>query len=127
MGKSRIKNDPSYEGRISLAIDALKNAKIEEVRRAARLFDVSEATLRRRLKGNIPSAQAGALRQKLTPIEEESLQSWILSLERRVLPPRHQMLHEMAVILLRERDPTKVPKKTGHNWVQSFLKWHPDL
>jgi hypothetical protein len=45
MGKSRGKSDPSYEGRLSLAVDAVKNKKIKNVREAARLYDVGRTTL----------------------------------------------------------------------------------
>ena len=55
------KKDPGYEGRIALAIDALKNEKISELRCAARLYDVSLSTLRRCLNGTIPASDAGIL------------------------------------------------------------------
>lgn len=63
----------------------------------------------------------------MTPREESPLHNWVLSLERRGVPPRPRMLQEMANILLAERDLTKSPKKVGVNWVQSFLHWHPDI
>jgi hypothetical protein len=115
MTKTRIKSDPSYEGRLSLAIDAVKNQKTKTVRQAARLFDVSQATLRNRLKGIITMKEAGIDRRKMTPTEEASLRSWILSLERHRVPPRPAMLQKMANILLTERDTTQTPKKVGVN------------
>jgi hypothetical protein len=57
----------------------------------------------------------------MTPTEDSPLHNWILSLERRGVPPRPRMRQEMANILLTERDPNKSPKKVGVNWVQSFL------
>ncbi|EED14724.1 conserved hypothetical protein [Talaromyces stipitatus ATCC 10500] len=127
MVKSRTKNDPSYEGRLSLAIDALNNEKITKLRDAARTFDVSLTTLRRRLKGSVPAHNAGITRRKITPTEEAVLRGWVFSLERRGVPPRQHMLHEMANILLAQRDPTKIPEKVGKNWVTTFLKRQPDL
>ncbi|EED14009.1 conserved hypothetical protein [Talaromyces stipitatus ATCC 10500] len=127
MVKSRTKNDPSYEGRLSLAIDALNNEKITKLRDAARTFDVSLTTLRRRLKGSVPAHNAGITRRKMTPTEEAVLRGWVFSLERRGVPPRQHMLHEMANILLAQRDPTKIPEKVGKNWVTTFLKRQPDL
>uniref|UniRef100_A0A093XEM9 HTH CENPB-type domain-containing protein n=1 Tax=Talaromyces marneffei PM1 TaxID=1077442 RepID=A0A093XEM9_TALMA len=88
------------------------NKKTKTIRQTARLFDVSEATLRNRLKGGITSKEAGIDRRKLTPTEEIALRNWILSLERRGLPPRREMAREMANVLLAERDKTKPPKKT---------------
>uniref|UniRef100_A0A093VAB5 HTH CENPB-type domain-containing protein n=1 Tax=Talaromyces marneffei PM1 TaxID=1077442 RepID=A0A093VAB5_TALMA len=127
MTKKRTKSEPSYEGRISLSIDAVKNKKTKTIRQTARLFDVSEATLRNRLKGGITSKEAGIDRRKLTPTEEIALRNWILSLERRGLPPRREMAREMANVLLAERDKTKPPKKVGINWIHSFLSRNPDL
>jgi hypothetical protein len=111
MPKSRGENDPTYEGRVSIAIDALNNKKIAHVRRAARLFNVSEATLWNRLKGMITQKEVGVDRCKLMSTEEASLWSWIFLLERCGLPPRHLMLQKMADLLLAERDKTKTPKK----------------
>jgi hypothetical protein len=86
MGKSRAQSDPSYEGRLSLAIDAFKNQKTNNLRHTARLYDVSLMTLQRRLKGSISASAAGIPHRKLTPIEEDVLRSWIISLERRGAP-----------------------------------------
>lgn len=97
MTKTYTKNDTAYEGRISLTIDALKNQKVKGVRRAARLFDVSEATLWSRLNGVITQKKAGIERQKMTNTGEASLRSWIFSLERSRLPPRPLMLQKMAI------------------------------
>ncbi|EEA18843.1 hypothetical protein PMAA_011250 [Talaromyces marneffei ATCC 18224] len=127
MTKKRTKSEPSYEGRISLSIDAVKNKKTKTIRQTARLFDVSEATLRNRLKGGITSKEAGIDRRKLTPTEEIALRNWTLSLERRGLPPRREMAREMVNVLLAERDKTKPPKKVGINWIDSFLSRNPDL
>lgn len=45
MGKSRTKSDPSYEGRLSLAINIVKNQKIKKVCHTARLYNIPETTL----------------------------------------------------------------------------------
>ncbi|EED17233.1 conserved hypothetical protein [Talaromyces stipitatus ATCC 10500] len=122
MVKSRTKNDPSYEGRLSLAIDALNNEKITKLRDAARTFDVSLTTLRRRLKGSVPAHNAGITRRKMTPTEEAVLRGWVFSLERRGVPPRQHMLHEMANILLAQRDPTKIPEKRQPDLKAKFAR-----
>ncbi|EED21178.1 pogo transposable element, putative [Talaromyces stipitatus ATCC 10500] len=122
MVKSRTKNDPSYEGRLSLAIDALNNEKITKLRDAARTFDVSLTTLRRRLKGSVPAHNASITRRKMTPTEEAVLRGWVFSLERRGVPPRQHMLHEMANILLAQRDPTKIPEKRQPDLKAKFAR-----
>ncbi|ODM16359.1 hypothetical protein SI65_08359 [Aspergillus cristatus] len=43
------------EGRISLAIDAFKRGQSESIRAAASAFDISHATLGKRLKGRPPA------------------------------------------------------------------------
>jgi hypothetical protein len=74
MGKSRAKKDPSYEGRLLLAIDAVNNKKVKNVRQVARLYDITQSTLQRRLQGSISERNIGIARRKLTPTEEETLQ-----------------------------------------------------
>ena len=122
MAKKRIKEDPTYEGQLALAIDAVKNKKVNSLRRASRLVDVSTTTLQERVAGTAPLQEAGILRRKMTPTEKSSLHDWVLSLERCGVPPRPRMLQEMANILLTERDLIKLPKKAGVNWVQLFLR-----
>jgi helix-turn-helix, Psq domain len=73
MPKIRAKNDPSYEGRLLLAIDAVKSKKITKIREAARTFDVTLSTLQARLRGSIEHQQMGIKHQKLTPTEDAAL------------------------------------------------------
>ena len=75
------------EGRISLAISAIKKSQIQTVRQAARHFQVPEATLRTRLHGTTSRAEKRANSHKLTKNEEESLLQWILSMDRRGAAP----------------------------------------
>ena len=126
MAQNHIKKDPSYTGRLLLAINALKNKEITAVRKAARIY-VSETTLRNRLKGRSERSITDKKRQKLSPTEEESLRTWILSMESRGCSVRPQMLQVMANILLLKRGTTAVPLTVGINWVSSFLKRQTDL
>ncbi|CDM27547.1 Probable transposable element [Penicillium roqueforti FM164] len=73
------RNSIEQEGRILLAIQAIKGQEISSIREAARRFDVPETTLQ---------------------IEEESLQKWILSMDSRGSAPRPSSVREMANILL---------------------------
>jgi len=75
MTQKRTKREPSYEGRIPLSIDAVKNKKTKGIHQTARLFNISESTLRNRLKGGITYKEAGIDRQKLTSTKEAALQS----------------------------------------------------
>jgi hypothetical protein len=89
------RNRTEQEGRILLAIQAIKNKEISAVREAARLFDVPETSLRRRLKGHKTRSETGVNSHKLTEIEEESLQKWILSIDSRGAPPRPSSVRQI--------------------------------
>jgi hypothetical protein len=94
------------EGRILLAIKAIKNQEITTIREAAHRFDVPRTTLQRRLNGHTFRREARANGHKLTQSEEESLIKWILSLDIRGCPPRTAMVQEMANLLLATRATT---------------------
>jgi hypothetical protein len=68
------RNLVEQEGRILLAIQAIQNQEIGAVRAAARLFDVPETSLRRRLNSHQTRSETRANSYKLTEIKEESLQ-----------------------------------------------------
>jgi hypothetical protein len=94
------KNSIEQEGRLLLAIQAIKNQEISAVRKAARCFDVPESTLRSRLRGVQHRAISRANSHKLTELEEETLQKWILSLDDRGAAPRPTTVRETANLLL---------------------------
>ena len=113
------------EGRILLAIRAIKNQEISSVRGAARRFEVPESTLRDRLHGHQFKPEARANSHKLTQFEEESLVKWILSMDLRGNPPRPSMAKDMANLLLASRG-TTTPPTVGVNWVSTFIKRYKD-
>jgi hypothetical protein len=88
------------EGRISLAVKVIQNGQIKSVREAARVFEVPQSTLQDHLNGVKFRKETRANSHKLTPIEEESLIKWILSLDQYGAPPRHFQVCEMAIILI---------------------------
>jgi hypothetical protein len=111
------------EGRVLLAIQAIKNKEISSKREAARRFNVPETTLRRRLNGHIFRAESRANNHKLTKVDEESLKQWILSMDQRGASPRPAAVQEMANILLAAQGSDRV----GQNWVSNFLRRTPEL
>ncbi|KAI1831082.1 transcriptional regulator family: Helix-turn-helix and Centromere protein B, DNA-binding region [Penicillium roqueforti] len=120
------RNSTEQEGRILLAIQAIKKQEISAIREAARRFNVPESTLRSRLRGTTFRANSRANLHKLTEIEEESLQKWILSMDSRGAAPRPSMVREMADLLLKQRG--TIPVLTvGENWVTNFVKRRPLL
>ena len=102
------KDSTEQEGRILLAIQAIKNQEINTIRQAARCFNVPFSSLRNRLTGLQNRSDSRANNHKLTETEEESLEKWILSMDRRGGPPRPSIVREMANLLLEKRGTTPV-------------------
>ena len=119
-------NSAEQEGRILLAIQAIKNQEIHNTALAARTFNIPRSRLRHRINGIQHRASSRANSRKLTAIEEGSLQKWILSMDYRGAAPRPSMVREMADLLLAQRGTTPVPS-VGENWVTKFVKRHPLL
>ena len=69
--RQNSKNSVEQEGKILLAISDLKNGKIPSVRAAARVYQIPQPTLRRRLKGHAFRNETRANSHKLTQNEEE--------------------------------------------------------
>jgi hypothetical protein len=101
-------NSTEQEGRILLAIQAFKNGDITSVALAARTYKVPRTTLRHRLSGVQHRAISRANLYKLTQIEEESLEKWIISIDTRGSAPRPSTIREMANLLLEKRGTTPV-------------------
>jgi len=113
------------EGRILLAIKAIKNQEITSIREAARRFEVPHSTLYDRLRGYQFRRESRANGHKLTQFEEESLIEWILSMDLRGNPPRPSLVKDMANLLLASRGTTP-PPTIGLNWVPNFIKRYKD-
>jgi hypothetical protein len=97
------RNSIEQEGRVLLAIQAIKNQEISSIREAARIFAVPRSTLITRLRGVQNRASSRSNSHKLTEIEEESLKKWILSMDSRGSAPRPSTVREMANLLLELR------------------------
>jgi len=93
-------NSSRREGRIALAIDAIRKGHFNSTRAATKAYDVLESTLRYRTKGNPSRRDTRPTNTKLTTIEEETLVQWILSMDQRGLAPRQESVRQMADLLL---------------------------
>ena len=82
------RNSIEQEGRISLAIQAIKNQEIISIHEAAHQFNIPCTTLHRHLTGSINRTETRANNHKLTQTEEESLVRWILSMDSCGAAPR---------------------------------------
>jgi hypothetical protein len=113
------------EGRILLAIKAIKNQEIFSIRDAARRFEVSRSTLQKRLHEHSFRHEARANEHKLTQFEEESLIEWILSMNLRENLFRSSLAKDMVNLLLASRETTS-SLIVGLNWISNFIKRHKD-
>ncbi|OQD85571.1 hypothetical protein PENSOL_c099G07384, partial [Penicillium solitum] len=99
---------------------------ISSIREVARRFNVPFSSLRNRLTGIENRSDLRANSHKLTEIEEESLQKWILSMDLRGAAPRPSTVRGMANLLLEKRGTTPV-LSVGEKWVYNFMKRRPLL
>ena len=109
-----------------LAVQAIKKQEIDSIHEAVRCFNVPKSTLLRHLNNTPNRAETRANNHKLTEIEEESLQKWIISLDDRGAAPRPSTVRETANLLLAARGTTPV-QTVGEKWVYNFVKRHPEL
>jgi hypothetical protein len=114
------------EGRIALAVQAYKGGQFSSTKACADAYDLSDATLRRRVKGINARRDSIPINRKLTTTEESTLIEWILSMDQRGLPVRSDSIRQMANLLLqkRSRDNTLT---VGKNWVYNFVQRHDSL
>jgi hypothetical protein len=111
------------EARTSLAIQAYKQGQFKPPTAAAKAFDVSKNTVRRRLRGTAAQQGAIAATRLLTPNEEDALMEWILSMDRRGIP--HQAtIKQMVTLYLAERASTRV---VGSRWILRFINRHNQI
>jgi hypothetical protein len=118
---------PQREGRIQLAILALRNKRIKEVSRAAKVYQVPTSSLRDRLRGRTPQRGSRAANQLLSNAEEIAPIQWISRLERQGFPPYIINVRRIAQALVDKRGPVTPARKAGQQCVYRFLKKHPTL
>src|SRR5450432_239398 len=115
------------EGRIALAIEALKQGYFNSLLGAAKAYDVPESSLRYRMKGKLARRDQRPPNCKLTAIEESTLVQWILSMDERGLAPRPESVRQMANLLLEKRSNSSPNSQVGRNWVYNFVRRHQAL
>jgi hypothetical protein len=88
------------EGRIALALDALKQGHFSSIRAAAKAYDVPNSTLQRRVHATPARSDSVPSSRKLTQTEETTLVEWILSIDYRGLAPTSNIVRQIANLLL---------------------------
>jgi predicted transcriptional regulator len=96
------------EGRILIAIQAIKKQEKLSIRQAAEIYNIPYTTLYARLHGRKNRVESRANSTKLTEIKENSLKQWIISMDIRGAAPRPSMVEDMANLLLATRGTTLV-------------------
>jgi len=117
------------EGRIALAMDALKKGHFTSVRGAAESYDIVNSTLLRRVHGRPAQRNSRPTNCKLTDIEESTLVQWILSMDQRGLSPRSDFVRRMANLLIEKRSDSSQGSGSGVGklWVHNFVQRHQAL
>ncbi|KAG6998152.1 hypothetical protein FocnCong_v013463 [Fusarium oxysporum f. sp. conglutinans] len=115
--------DPNTEARTLLALQALQNNSKLSIRRAAKLYKISEHRLRRRQNGIQSRRDWIPKSRRLSDLEEKIIVQFILDLDSRGFPPRLRGVEEMANRLLADRDASPV----GKRWTSNFVKRHKEL
>jgi hypothetical protein len=114
------------EGRIALAMQAYKGGQFSSTKACADAYDISDATLRRRVKGIHARCDSVPINRKLTTTEESTLIEWILSMDQRGLAPRSDTVRQMASLLLQKRSQDNT-LTVGKQWVYNFVRRHDSL
>lgn len=126
------------EARLQEAIAAVKNKQNRQhtCYSAAKAFNVPPRTFYDRVNGGKkPRNQAHERDQNLTHAEEKELVRWITLLTISGYPPRYETLRRLAEIIRERRVKTgggdqiqmTVYDQIGEQWVQHFLRRHPEL
>ena len=113
----------SRERRIILALQAVQSDQNLSCRRAAKIYEVSEATLRARMNGRQSRANCPINSALLRKSEEEAIVQYILDLDERGFPPRIAGVEDMANLLLEARNGGCV----GKTWAKRFIARRQEL
>src|SRR6478752_7371003 len=113
----------SNEARILLALQALQNNPKLSLRQAATNYKVPFETLRRRHHGIQSRCDSIPKSRRLSDLEEQIIDQFILDLDSRGFPSRLRFVEEMANSLLADRDASPV----GKRWAYNFVKQQPEL
>jgi len=130
MGKLTTKKASENEELLQRAIKAVKRATDPvSVSEASAEFSVNKRTLYRRVAGTHSSAVGGHQdQQRITVAEEKAIGRWYFEQDDRGLPPRLDMVKDMALHLESKRmEADSHPLPRGKNWIRRFLTRNPSL
>jgi hypothetical protein len=123
MPPQQYQSDALKEGKIQLALQAIKQDANMSQRRAATHYVVPQSTLSDRRAGRRSRADYRPYLRNLDDNEEKVVVQHILELVARGFPPRLAAVADMANSLRAERNLGPV----GLNWPSTFVKRQPEL
>ena len=113
---------PYDEQDLQSALDAVADGA--SIHQSAQEYGIPRSTLRNRIKGHQRRSEAFAYQQRLRPVQEELLTTWILAQAALGLPPSHAQVKEFAERILRAQGDSE---PLGKRWLQAFLRRNPAL
>ena len=113
----------SRESRIILALQAIQGDQNLSCRRAAKIYEVSEATLRARMNGRPSKPDCTPNLALLYKSEKQAIIKYILNLNTRGFPPRIAGIKNMANFFFKARDGGYV----GKIWARRFVARRKEL
>jgi transposase len=105
---------------IQEAIDALNSGQFTSRRAAARHFNISEATLRRGVNGQLSRRQAHENEQNLSSEEERLLLSWIQAEDLAGASPTYARIRAMANMMYQHQTTPPRTLSIGKKWINKF-------
>ena len=127
MAAPQQQEDLFQEGRVQLGARAYKLGQITTLRGIERTYDVPRNTIKRRISGIKLKRDSIPKNRLLTPVQEEALKQWILSMDQRGMPPRIATVGEMGAILAAQNAPSATLQSVGKNWARKFINRHDSL
>lgn len=120
---------PSDNTLINSAVHAYRKGEYRSLAAAARAHDVNSKTVTARSHGRPSLTTVRQARQKLTVIEEDVICDWVIRLYSQGFPASKATISGLANVLLARRDwlAQEKPETVGKNWVDSWLKRHPNF
>jgi len=110
--------------------DAVVSAYLEvhddgiSTKKAAQRYGIPRTTLRDRLHGVSSKADMPQPQQRLSPVQETRLATWILRQESLGYAPSHSQVRSVVEALLKSMDDHK---PLGKNWIDGFKRRNPTI
>jgi DDE superfamily endonuclease/Tc5 transposase DNA-binding domain len=138
MGRPRSHKAAATEVKIKEALQGIKDGIYKSAYDASKQLNLNNKTLNNRLTKKTKSrVEAREGQQILSKAEEQALVRWVTQITRSGHPARHPTVREMAEALRMQRHckvdncteaaDVKLDRPLGQQWVNRFLKRHPEL